>query len=89
MSHSTLSSVGGRISSHAGYRTWETVSHLNSLKRTDGTNLNQIIACYFNSLLQMLYTVPSLVRAILTADIKLEEEKKESDSKNGSSGIDS
>jgi hypothetical protein len=37
----------------------------------------------------MLYTVPSLVRAILTADIKLEEVKKESDSKNGSAGIDS
>lgn len=45
--------------------------------------------CYFNSLLQMLYTVPSFVRAILTADIKLDEEKKDSDSKNSSAGIDS
>jgi hypothetical protein len=37
----------------------------------------------------MLYTVPSFVRAILTADIKLEEEKKGVDDKNGSVGIDS
>ena len=57
--------------------------------KTELTNLNQIIACDFNSLLQMLYTVPSFVRAILTADIKLEEEKKGGDDKNGSAGIDS
>jgi hypothetical protein len=37
----------------------------------------------------MLYTVPSFVRAILTADIKIEEEKKGGDDKNGSAGIDS
>ena len=37
----------------------------------------------------MLFTVPSLVRAILTADIKLDEEKKGGEDKNGSLGIDS
>ena len=36
----------------------------------------------------MLYTVPTFVRAILTADVKLEEEKKGNDSKNGPGGID-
>jgi hypothetical protein len=33
-------------------------------------------------LLQIYYSIPTVVRAILTADIKIEEEKK-SDEKNG------
>jgi hypothetical protein len=46
-------------------------------------NLTKFIACYFNSLLQMLYTIPNFVSTVLTADITIEEEKK-GDDKNGS-----
>jgi Ubiquitin carboxyl-terminal hydrolase len=53
----------------AGCRTWETVRY----------TLNQLfIACYFNSLLQILFTIPSFVNAVMTAEVKEEPDEQES-----------
>lgn len=35
-----------------------------------------VLACYFNSLMQILYTLPPFVQAILTADVRYEESKE-------------
>ena len=53
----------------AVYKTWETVSQL---------IVNQyFLACYFNSLLQILFTISSFVTSVMTAEVKEEPDEQE------------
>jgi hypothetical protein len=50
-------------------KTWETVSSF---------IVNQyFLACYFNSLLQILFTIPSFVTSVMTAEVKEEPDEQE------------
>lgn len=66
---STQSREKERKTSLAGCKTWETVSY---------HSLNQLLlACYFNSLLQILFTIPSFVTSVMTAEVKEEPDEQE------------
>lgn len=60
-----------RKTNRAGCRTWETV-------RQQSFIINQLLlACYFNSLLQILFTIPSFVISVMTAEVKEEPDEQE------------
>ena len=69
MSLSTQSREKERKTSLVACKTWETVSY---------HSLNQLLlACYFNSLLQILFTIPSFVTSVMTAEVKEEPDEQE------------
>lgn len=70
MSLSTQNREKERKTSLAGCKTWETVRFLSLINQL-------LIACYFNSLLQILFTIPSFVNSVMTADIKEEPDEQE------------
>lgn len=75
MNHLIQSKEDVRRISLVDFKILAIVSH--SAKSVLTKNL-MALACYFNSLMQILYTLPPFVQAILTADVKLEESKEPS-----------
>jgi len=66
---STQSRESERKTNLVGCKTWETVSR---------NPLNQLfLACYFNSLLQILFTIPNFVDSVMTAEVKEEPDEQE------------